>query len=120
MKKIIFTLLSFGLLYFNSSAQYCTSNPSQPNQCTVSGTLTDPGLDPASDSLPPVINGTTSTTIIQFLNFDTIRFGGILQTIQYLKIDTIDNLPNGLCWATNQADNTYMNQEEGCIKVNGT
>lgn len=117
MKKVIFTLLSFGLLYLNSNAQYCGG--SGTSQCTPSGTLVRPGLDPVSDSLPPVINGVTSTTVIQFKNFDTIRFGGQLLTIQTLRIDSIENLPAGLCWTTNKANNTYSNQEDGCIKVNG-
>jgi hypothetical protein len=122
MKKIIFTLFSFTLLYLNSSAQYCghLGNPSGGSQCAISGTLTKPGLDPVSDSLPVVVNGVVSSTVIQFLNFDTIRFAGNLLTVQSLRIDSIGNLPTGLCWATDQADNTYLNQEEGCIKVNGT
>ncbi len=118
MKKVIFTLLSFGLLYLNSNAQYCGN--SGTSQCTPSGTLTKPGLSPNSDSLPPVINGDVSTTQIQFKNFDTIRFGGQLLTIQTLKIDSIENLPAGLCWATNKTNNTFSNQEDGCIRVSGT
>jgi hypothetical protein len=122
MKKIIFTLLSFGLLYLNSNAQYCghLGNPSGPSQCTPSGTLARPGLSPVSDSLPPLINGAVSTTVIQFKNFDTIRFGGQLLTVQSLRVDSIGNLPTGLCWATSSANNTYNNQVDGCIKVTGT
>jgi hypothetical protein len=122
MKKIIFTLLSFSLLCLNSNAQYCghLGNPSGSTQCGISGTLTKPGLDPVSDSLPPIINGTTSNTVIQFLNFDTIRFNGALLTVQSLRIDSIGNLPTGLCWATNTPTNTYLTQEEGCIKEHGT
>ncbi|HLP51052.1 MAG TPA: T9SS type A sorting domain-containing protein [Chitinophagales bacterium] len=122
MKKVIFTLFSFCLLSLGANAQYCghTGNPSGPNQCTPSGTLSEPGLSPASDSLPAVNNGEVSTTVIQFKNFDTLTFGGQVLTIQTLRLDSIGNLPSGLCWTTNKANNTWANQEDGCIKVNGT
>lgn len=123
MKKVIFTLVSLCMLTAGAYAQYCghTGSPSGPSQCTPSGTLTKPGLSPASyDSLPPVNNGEVSTTVIQFKNFDTITFGGQVLTIQSLRLDSIGNLPAGLCWATNKANNTWQNQEDGCIKVNGT
>ncbi len=122
MKKVIFTLFSFCLLYVNSNAQYCgnTGAGSGPNQCTPSGTLTEPGLSPNSDSLPPLINGVASTSIIQFKNFDTIAFGGQTLTIQWLRIDSIGNAPSGTCWATNVANNTWNNQVDGCIRINGT
>lgn len=121
MKKVIFTLLTFSALSFNASAQYCgTSNPSGPNQCSPSGTLDKPGLKPDTDSLPPVINAQAVTTVIQFKNFDTLRAFGNLLTIQTLEIDSINNLPSGLCWATSTATNRWNNQEDGCIKINGT
>jgi hypothetical protein len=48
-----------------------------------------------------------------------VYFNGGWYTVTSLRIDTIDNLPTGLCWASNKPDNTYANQESGCIKVNG-
>jgi len=122
MKKVIFTLFSFCLLYVNTNAQYCgnTGAGSGPSQCTPSGTLTKPGLAPLSDSLPPLVNGTISSTVIQFKNFDTITFGGQNLTVQSLRIDSIGNSPTGVCWVTNKANNTWANQEDGCIKINGT
>ena len=121
MKKVIFTLFSFCLLTATINAQYCgnTGAGSGPTQCTPSGTLNHPGLEPPSDSLNPLINGQISTTVIQFKNFDTITFGGQHLTVQSLKIDSIGNLPAGVCWVTNKTNNTWANQEDGCIKVNG-
>lgn len=124
MKKVIFTLISGCMLYLGATAQTTGTSAcgtSGPSQCTPSGLLTKPGLAPLSDSLPSVINGEVSTTTIQFKNYDTVRhptFG--LVTVSKLRIDTINNLPNGLCWATNKSDNTYDNQEDGCIRVIGT
>jgi hypothetical protein len=126
MKKVIFTLLTFGMMY-GANAQYCGSfasptppfgTPSGPSQCTPSGDLNKPGIS-VSDSLPPVVNGTQANTTIQFKNFDTIRFGGQLLKIQSLRLDSIGNLPSGTCWATNVANNTWGNQTDGCIKVSG-
>jgi len=123
MKKVIFTLLSFCVLYATTNAQYCGNNGgtgSGTSQCTPSGTLTHPGLAPVSDSLPPVVNGVVSSTVIQFKNFDTITFGGQHLTVTNLRLDSLGNLPTGLCWATNKTNNTWANQEDGCIKINGT
>lgn len=118
MKKVIFTLLSCSTFYFGAVAQYCGN--SGTSVCTPSGTLTEPGLSPSSDSLPPVVNGVAQNTTIQFKNFNKFTFGGQEVTVQSLKIDTLRNLPAGLCWATNKANNTWANQEDGCIKVSGT
>ena len=147
MKKVIFTLLSIGVLAFNATAQYCgANNPSGPAQCTSDGSLDKPGLKPTTDSLPVVRNGVQVPTVIQFRNFDTIRVSPVtLVTVHTLTIDSINGLPAGLCWATNavaipNADpdkdvraNTYCNgagnaavtcpagvQPEGCIKISGT
>lgn len=118
MKKVIFTLFSATVMYFGAQAQYCGG--SGPSVCSPSGTMTKPGLSPVSDSLPPVVNGFDANTVIQFKNFDTITFSGQVVTIQSLRVDTINNLPAGTCWATNKTNNTFANQEDGCIKVSGT
>ncbi|MCW5908249.1 MAG: T9SS type A sorting domain-containing protein [Chitinophagales bacterium] len=118
MKKVIFTLFSATMLFVSVNAQYCGN--SGPSICTPSGTLTQPGLSPTSDSLPSVVNGTQPNTVIQFKNFDTFNFGGQTVTVSSLRVDTLRNLPAGLCWATNKASNTWANQEDGCIKISGT
>jgi len=118
MKKVIFTLLSVSMLYVGANAQYCGNSGS--SVCSSSGLLTEPGLSPKSDSLAPVVNGTQPNTVIQFKNFNQATAGGTTITVQTLRIDSINNLPAGLCWATDKANNTYGNQEEGCIKISGT
>ena len=118
MKKLIFTLSLFCLIAVQSQAQYC--GDSGPSVCTPSGTLTAPGLSPVSDSLPPLVVDVPTNTNIQFQNFDTLSFGGQTVTLQSLKVDTISNLPAGLCWATDTANNTWVNRENGCINVKGT
>jgi len=117
MKKVIFTLLTTGLFYLGASAQYCGG--SGPGVCQPSGTLTEPGLSPSSDSLPAVVNGAATSQTIQFKNFNTFFFSNQTVTVNTLRIDTISNIPSGLCWRTNKTDNTFGNQEDGCILVSG-
>jgi len=117
MKKLIFTLISATFVYVNADAQACGNSGN--GVCTPSGTLTEPGLAPNSTDLASVINGVTNTVDIQFKNFDKFLYNGINITINSLRIDSILNLPSGTCWATNKANNTWSNQEDGCIKVTG-
>jgi hypothetical protein len=118
MNKIIYTIAIIGLSFGNLFSQYCGGSGS--TQCTASGALSQPGLSPPSDSLAAFVNGTVSTTVIQFKNFNQIFLSGQTLTVQSLRIDSIGNLPSGLCWATDKANNTYANSESGCIKINGT
>lgn len=115
MKKVIFTLIA-GAFIVSANAQYCGG--SGASACTPSGTMTEPGLSPIE--LPSVVNGTDANTTIQFKNFDKFNYSGTEITINSLRIDSIGNLPAGSCWKTNKTDNTFANQEDGCINVSGT
>lgn len=117
--KHIFTLLLFCVAVQFSMAQYCGG--SGPGVCTPSGSLTTVGFGPSSENLPPLVNGNVSVTVLQFKNYNSIFYApmGINLTVQSLRFDTINNLPQGLCWATNKANNTYANQEDGCIQISG-
>ncbi len=117
MKKIFYTFLVLTLTVGSTFAQYCGN--SGASQCTPSGALTQPGLSPLSDSLPVLVNGTAPTTTIQFKNYNTTLYSGFTVTVQKLRIDSIGNLPAGLCWATDKTNNTYNNSEDGCIQING-
>jgi uncharacterized repeat protein (TIGR01451 family) len=100
------------------SAQYCGN--SGAGQCNSPGQLTSAGFGPPFMQAAPLINGTISTTVIEFLNWDTMQLAGTTVTIDSLTFDTINNLPAGLCWSTNQPTNTFANSEDGCIKLTGT
>lgn len=133
MKKVIFTLFAF-CAFYAVDAQKCTNPGSGSSQCSPDGSMTKPGLKPTTDSLPTVVNGQTVTTVIQFRNFDTVTAFGNTLTVHTLKVDSINGLPSGLCWATDRADDTYCNGAgnpavtdcpvgmpgEGCIKINGS
>jgi hypothetical protein len=120
MKKTL-TLLVALLLYSSYTfAQYCGhyGNPSGTSQCTPSGTLATPGFTPNED-IPCINRSQLVNTVIQFQCYDTIRLGGQVVTVQSWRIDSIGNLPSGICWTTNKANNTFNNQESGCIKLSG-
>jgi hypothetical protein len=117
MKKVIFTFLTMTAVLAGVNAQYCGG--SGPTVCNPSGTLTEPGLSPSSDSLAPVVNGIANNTTIQFKNFNQFTLSGQTVTVQSLRIDSIGNIPAGLCWQTNKTNNTFANQEDGCIQVSG-
>lgn len=117
MKKHLYSLFALFLISTGAFAQYCGG--SGPGVCTP-GTLAQPGLSPESINLPPFINGQATNTTIQLKNFNQVVFGGFNLTVQSLTIDTISNLPAGLCWKTNKTNNTFANSEDGCILVSGT
>jgi len=117
MKKLISTLSLVGVLATSIYAGNCgtTSTVSPKPQSGIAG------LSPLSDSLPVVINdGRTINQTIYFENYDTTRTAGQLVTVQTLKIDSIENLPAGLCWKTNKANNTFNGKETGVIQVTGS
>ncbi len=116
--KIKYLLLAVLAAFVSfASAQYCGNSGTY--QCVASN-LSLPWLSPPPDSLAPFVNGQPSTTVIQFKNFNQVVFNGSSYTVTTLRIDSVENLPEGLCWASNKADNTYANQESGCLKINGT
>ena len=115
-KQILFLQLSFTVYFVQ--AQYCGN--SGPGQCTTTGTFVTPGFYPVSSQLPSFVNGQAPTTTLQFKNFNVINFSGNNYTVISLRIDSVGNLPAGLCWASNKANNTFANQEQGCVQINGT
>jgi hypothetical protein len=114
VKNLLAVVLVFVATY--TQAQYCGNSGTY--QCTTS-VLAQPWLTPHPDSLPAFVNGQPANTTIFFKNFNTVYFGGGYYTVNSLRIDTVDNLPPGLCWASNKPNNTYANQESGCIQVSG-
>src|ERR1039458_1026053 len=98
MKKIIFAMLtvSCSLFYYSSNAQYCGN--SVPSVCTPNPNQ-GPGFE-NPDSIPCVVRGQATSTTISFKMYTIFNFLGsqVVDSIQFLGID---NLPCGLCWATN-------------------
>jgi hypothetical protein len=117
MKKVIFTLSILTALSASVFGQACGTTSS----CTPRAATGIAGLTPVSDSLPCFEKGWTGTQYIYFENYTSFQdatLGSV--TINSLKIDSIANLPAGLCWKTNKANNTWNGGQTGCIEVSGT
>ena len=117
MKKVICLLIAFATA--NALfAQYCGN--SGPAICTPSGTVGQGMFTPSPQQLPPLISGQYSSTAIQLQMPDSIPAFGINNAYYTITIDSISNLPSGVCWATNKADNTFLPNEHGCLVLSGT
>ena len=102
-----------------NSPQRCGN--SGPSICTAGNNLTVAGFSPSYDSLPCVVQGVYYDTVIQVkipTSAVVSPYGTV--TINWVKIDTLDNLPCGLCWATNQVRDSFAGGEQFCIRVSGT
>ena len=117
MKNTLIILISVFSFQF-LAAQYCGNSGS--GICSPSGTVMTPGFLPTAENLTPLLNGQSSATVLQFKNYDATTYSGFLVTVQNLRFDSINNLPQGLCWSTDKSNNTYNNQEDGCISIVGT
>lgn len=102
-------LLLFSGIHY-SNAQYCN----------LGQTPTQAGFLPTSDSIPCIVQGQFFDHTLQFLNFTTVSVLGI----EYLRIDSITNLPCGIRWSTNKQDSIPFHQfdqgEHGCVRFIGT
>jgi hypothetical protein len=66
-----------------------------------------------------LVRGQSINTSIEVNPWDTVDYGGQIDTIQSFRIDSIANLPQGLCWTTNRANNTFVVGASGCIRISG-
>lgn len=113
MKKLFTTLTLCAGLSFGAFAQHCAADSTS---ITPPPPASSPGLSPNSASLAPARIGVPISDTIYFTNYTS--FSSI--HVNYLKIDSINNLPNGLCWVTNKSNNTFNGGESGIIYVSGT
>ena len=95
-----------------SSAQYCGN--SGTGQCTPNGILTTPGFT-ASQDIPCIIRGQLINQVIEFSMAPSVNWG----PLYIWRFDSIENLPDGLCWSTDRPNNTYDTLQSGCIKIAG-
>jgi hypothetical protein len=108
MKSLLLSPFLLIILVSTSFSQPCGT--SGPSQCTPSGTLPGGTFTP-SEQIPCVVKGEQVSSTSEF-NLT----GG---AISNLRIDSLVNLPSGLCWSTNNAMDTFGVGESGCIHVTG-
>lgn len=120
MKKFLLSpLLALLLLSVTSiHAQYCGGSGS--TVCTPGGPYANFGFYPPYDSVPCAQIGTPYNQKIDLQVAPYIYYQGNTYTLNWVKIDTILNLPCGLCWATSDANNQFAGNGTGCVQVSGT
>lgn len=117
---LVYVFAVAGLLLSTSvNAQYCGGNPGN-NVCTASTTLNSEGFSPTESNLPCIIIGQPYSQVIQMHTPSTYN-NGFPHTIQTVQIDSISNLPCGLCWTMDQNANFTINgNATGCFRISGT
>ena len=115
MKKL-FAIIACLCAFSWAQAQYCgTTNSALPLPAT--GT---PGLSPSFLGTSCIDSGTTVSDTIYFQNYTTVNDSGISTlSVDYLRIDSIENLPAGLCWSTNVSNNQFSGGQTAVIILSG-
>lgn len=117
LQKMMIAVLLLTTAY-TANAQYCGNSGS--TICTAGTNLTQPGFSPPADSVPCAIQGVPYSQVVQVKVPTTVVYNGSTYTLTKIKIDTISNLPCGLCWATETSNNTFNGGSQFCIKISGT
>lgn len=117
-KNLLLTLLSVVLITSAAFAQYCGG--SATNVCTVGGPYSQLGFYPSYDSIPCVQIGVAYNQKVDMQIPPSTVFQGQNATINWIRIDSIENLPCGLCWRSNNANNQFNGNSAGCIRISGT
>lgn len=121
LQKIIAILLLVAT-GFAAQAQYCGRNGgagSGPTICTPGTTMPAPGFSPPADSVPCAVKGVAYSQTVQVKMPNSVTQGTTTYKLKNIRIDSIGNLPCGLCWATSRANNTFDSSEQFCLKVSG-
>lgn len=77
------------------------------------------GISPSDSFLLCITRGVPVSDTLYFSNYRSLTYHNIQVAIHTLTIDSI-YLPNGLCWSTNKANNTFAGGENGIIYISGT
>src|SRR5688572_32516905 len=94
------------LLFFtNLNAQYCGG--SGPGVCTPGGPYPLLGFYPPYDSTPCVKIGIPFDHVVDMQIPATVFYSGAQRTLNYVKVNSVSNLPCGLCWKTDTANHIF-------------
>ncbi len=116
-KNLLLTLIAF-LLFQHLSAQYCGG--SGTGVCTAPSTLPAVGFYPSYDSAACAVIGQPYDQTVFFLAPPTVTQGTTTYNLNYIIIDTVSNLPCGMCWRSGNAQNRINGNATGCVRVTGT
>ncbi len=109
----LFSCLTTGTLL----AQHC-SDATVPDT-GASAKIRAGGGFQASYSLPCIQQGVYTEVAVPFQVFNTVPRGNSDDVVAQMRIDNISNLPAGMCWVTNKADNVFQRGEGGLLMLRG-
>lgn len=116
MKKIFICLtVLMSAAFFTASAQYCGAPEVTIGNCGIPAGYGFENLD----SIPCIVQGQPTSIVLPFRDYQNFTAQGNTVTIHWLQIDTLSNLPCGLCWSTNKPTNEFRGGEFGCFKIQG-
>ncbi|MFN8323720.1 MAG: T9SS type A sorting domain-containing protein [Chitinophagales bacterium] len=120
-KQLFKTISMLAILLWasNADAQHC-AGVSGSSVCTSQTGLTLPGFYPDYQTLPCAVDGVPYDEVISFKAPTTALYQGFNATIDWIRIDSIENLPCGLCWRTNLVRDSMLGGATACIRVTGT
>lgn len=119
MKPTYIILLPLLLLLFSAplKAQHC-GETTVPNN-TEFAKLQDGMGFLGSYALPCVTKGTYAEVQVPLKTFRLIKHLNGDDTVFAMRIESISNMPAGMCWVTNKADNTFAAGEGGSLIIRG-
>ena len=116
MKKLLILLIGFTLLSQVTSAQHCSTGINQAISPTPTGIA---GFTPDIFHMPCITRLSYVSDTIYFENYDSVLISNSNSAVTYFKIDSITNLPAGLCWSTNQVRNLDSGGHTMAIIISG-
>ena len=115
MKK---TLLAISFIFCLFTAQIADAQACGNTTSCSAGPNTQYGF-PAPGTIPCAEQGVAYSYSIPFKMYSSFDYLG-LHSLDSMTIDTVYNLPCGLCWSLNKASRTYAANEVGCLTITGT
>jgi hypothetical protein len=119
MKNIIYAFILLLSIANPISAQRCGNIvTSIPPDTTITDLYT--AFSPEASQLPCIDSGFYVSDTLYFYNNNFFQPDPNLPTFPIdLKFDSINNLPHGLCWETNMANDSFAYGQHGVILISG-
>ena len=117
MKRVLVLILIFASCINFSMGQSC--GYSGNGLCSPNNSLTSFGITDYR-TFPCVKDSVSYSEVLQVYFPTSIQEFGTTVTIQSVTIDSIVNLPCGLCWACNDSTLTYLGGGKACVLISGT
>ncbi len=111
-------LIALFLFSANLQAQYC--NNSGPTICTPGGPYPALGFYPPYDSTPCVKIGVPYTHVLDMQIPEFVNYLGSPRRLISVKVNSITNLPCGLCWSSDTSNNVFEGNTTHCVRITGT